>query len=216
MKSPITDLKLQTTKPKKGSQEEPQEFWSFSLRLVSPLAPAWEPWPVSGWKYWPSSGEVKPPMFRRGSYWFPTIKGFTTGQSEEVAKWVRAALREKGVTENIGPVDRRFDRFDDAGDSQAEHVKLWYEYGAEYPLLYRQWAGSKAEDPTAWDLLWQQLPEGRTWPDELLEYTAANLKAGSLSVDHFEAAVGLGVFSFADREWLLRRLAEMIEEVHTT
>lgn len=209
--NPVRDLRLQETKPKKGSGEEPKPFWSFALEIILPNAPAWTGWRSTGWKYWPESGEAAPPMFRRGAYWHPSIKNVTENQKLEIGRWVQGALRDKGETENLGPVDKRLLALEQAGDDSAAHQKLWLTYGAEYPELYREWARGKAAEPSEWDLLWQTRDEGRLWPDALLAYNVTSLSTGGIGLDTFDEAVAAGAFSYADRAWILSALRAQAE-----
>ncbi len=192
-----------------GTKTKPH--WSFSVLMRVEGAPAWDPLPVTGWRYWTDSGEVKPPQYRGGNFWHPTVRDLTQSQRDELARQVRLQLKVQGESE-LGPSDNRLERFDQAGADRNEHHKLRLELGEAYPELYREWAGRQAQNPEAWDLLWQQLPTGQRWPDELLDQVADLLLNGGMTTEEFDQSLAAGAFSFVDREYVLRQLRQHREE----
>ena len=179
----------------KKHEKADKTYYNFNLILSLGQLP----FESTGWRYWPESRVVQPPKVQIRGLWIATFKGMKKEQAECVRGLVekRLAKGEDTAQEQLGYalVQSIVESFVD----EAHSIKALFP--SLYVDLYRYCSGCDPE-------IFKGLPEGRQWPDEVLDYVAAQLANGGRTVEEHEEDVARGVLTRADNEYVVSKLEQ--------
>lgn len=141
-----------------------------------------------GWRFWPKSQDIKPPMFKIGKQFQPIVRFETPGAWQRIKDDVQEAIASMNPSD--GPLFQLFKYMQNAGHESSMVFKT------QYPDLFRAYYIANL-DPTMQGLF-DSLPEGRLWPDEYCKVIAQNLLDGEWTVDDVAWHVTVGIYTPAD------------------
>lgn len=149
----------------------------------------------TGWRYWPDTGEIRPPAVKLGRTWAPTWKEISPQFLTHLSTEVRKLLGERG--EEAGPLDQYFEKYEENP----------LEFKQKFPHLFREvyieYGARHTDVPDAFRALFERLPEGRLWPDNVLDDTVRALLDKRKDVDDLSWDLAEGIISQADWEWIV-------------
>lgn len=167
--------------------------------------------PVAGWRYWPKSGAIKPPMVKTGPVYTAVVRDFRKEVEARVRRRLMKALEEEG-SRYSGE-----DREDQGGASKPPDAEValsmddaWLDdregFMHRWPAEYRTRVLKEAssEDRRAFSAL----PADRLWTDATLDQLLGLVRSGTTTLDELRWRVDNGVMTGKDVLYILDRLQE--------
>lgn len=181
-------------------KDKSNPYYRFSLTVYLNQKPVeWV-----GWRYWPKSGDLKPPMFKTGRNWqwyavFP--KDEKESLWEEIKEAVQQAVKNKENSVHKPADENKEALFDlylglDQLTADGHRPEPIFEFRRQFPQYAREFFIRSLDDELK--VLFEGLPEGRLWPDEYLKKKAEDVTREVWTVDDLVEHKKLGIFSDGD------------------
>jgi len=177
--------------------------------------------PVAGWRYWPKSGAIKPPMVKTGPVYTAVVRDFRKEVEARVRRRLMKALEEEGSKDN-GEIARGGKPHSSplpmpGGASKPPDAEValsmddaWLDdregFMHRWPAKYRTRVLKEAssEDRRAFSAL----PADRRWTDATLDQLLGLVRSGTTTLDELRWRVDNGVMTGMDVLYILDRLQE--------
>lgn len=186
------------THPTKKTSSTGKEYWQFSV-MLSLAGLALE---STGWRYWPETDTIKPPQVRVGKAWINTFKGLHAAQSDLLKGALKAYIRGIRVGDSSCPEGRL-----------ARELRELFEQDQDafmhtVPSLYRTQVMMHPDLTPERRAEFDDLPDGRLWPDSALEVLVEQVSAGTVDLTELTWRVDNGVIARGDCLWVLGKVKE--------